>query len=402
MGQAMVSTYLDEDFYESDILVDTRNGKEVPWAKWKEGSNEIAGSFLRNGDIKKASRMYRCGERYQFNECVGRGCSYKKLTGAYFCKNPLCVTCSGRRSMLNARQTLKIFKALQERLEMDMVVLTLTDKRCQGEELTQRIDEMSRAVNLIFKYKEVKEEVLGTVRALEVTYDPEEYITGDMFYGNKKRHMKSRARYYMEKGLKVGDANPTYDTYNPHYHIIVGVPKGYFRSKGYIKQKRWSELWTKALQRDYNVVTHVSAVKRKDNDIISKTVKMNGETVYLTTLNGAIREVMKYCFKPGNVINKDKVKQDRCVRFLAGGLHNRKRIEYTGIFRSIKKELFGEKDVEDDNADLIGEGDEKGNVCPKCGSVLEEALYKWDRSIKEYRRVDLKGLRVYIGYYQRE
>jgi plasmid rolling circle replication initiator protein Rep len=396
-----MSTAVEEDFYSDDVLLDIHNGREVPWAEWKEGSDQIAGSFKRNGEYKKASRMYRCGERYQFNECVGRGCTYRKLTGAYFCKNPLCVTCAGRRSIFLASQAYKILEAARERCDMDILVLTLTDKRCRGEELTQRIDEMSRGVNLVFKYKEVKAVVLGSIRALEVTYDSEKYITGDMFYGNKRRHMKPRERYYSERGLKVGDANPTFDTYNPHYHIIISVKKGYFRSEDYITQKRWSELWGQALQRDYGVVTYVTAVKRLWNDVTADSVKIKGEKVYLTTLNGAIREVMKYCFKPGNVINNDKKIQDRCVAALAEGLHNRKRIEYTGIFRNLKKELLGDNDIEDEDADLIGEGEEKTKVCPKCGSVLVEALYKWDRFIKEYRRVDMQGLRSYIGYFHR-
>jgi plasmid rolling circle replication initiator protein Rep len=401
MDQANMSMSV-EDFFSGDILVDKYNGREVPWAEWKEGSDQIARSFKRNGEGKKAGRMFRCGERYQFKECVGSGCGYRKLTGAYFCKNPLCVTCAGRRSMFLARQSYRILETARDRYELDYVVLTLTDRRCRGGELKQRIDEMSRAVNLIFKYKEVKAVVVGTIRALEVTYDSEEFITHDMFYGNKTRHMKSRVRYYSERGLKVGDVNPTYDTYNPHFHIIVGVKAGYFRSCDYIAQKRWSELWGQALQRDYGVITYITAVKRLWNDITSKVVRLNGEKVYLTTLNGAIREVMKYCFKPGNVIDKDKDKQDRCVRFLSDGLHNRKRIEYTGVFRTLKKELFGDNGIEGEDADLIGEGDEKTKVCPKCGSVLSEALYEWDRRIKEYRKVDLQGINLHVGYVKRE
>lgn len=403
MEQAVMSMFGGEEYFEDDILVDVHNGREIPWAEWKEGSDQIAGSFYRNGEVKKAGRMFKCGQQYQFNECESE-CGYRKLTGAYFCKSPLCITCSGRRSMILARQSFKILETAREMCDMDLLVLTATDRRCRGDELKQRIDEMSRAVNLLFKYKEVKGVVLGTIRALEITYDSEEFITKDMFYGNKARHMKSRVKYYTERGLVVGDSNPTYDTYNPHFHIIIGVKKGYFTSSDYISQKRWSGLWGQAMQRDYTVVTYVTAVKEKWNDITENSEKRNGEKVYLTTLNGAIREVMKYAFKPGNVINKDKDKQDRCVKFLSEGLHNRKRIEFTGIFRTIKRELFGEKDVEDEDADLIGKDEVKTDVCPKCGAVLKEVSYKWDRRVKEYKKVKKVGDKSFVEdicWYQR-
>jgi hypothetical protein len=232
---------------------------------------------------------------------------------------------------------------------------------------------------------------LGTVRSLETPYDSEEFITRDMWYGNKVRHMKSRAEYYEKKGLSIGDANPSYDTFAVHYHFIIAVDaKNYFGTGSYVSQKRICELWAKALGIE-KAVTYVRAIKDRSDKYQPNFIKeKDGGSVKTITLSRAIAEQIKYAFKPSTILNKDKEKQDRCVGLLAKGLYRKQKVVFTGVMLKRKRELFGKKDVQDEDADLIGKKDDKSKVCRKCGGELEEALYKWHRPSKAYIRVDLE------------
>ncbi|WP_349393575.1 protein rep, partial [Clostridium perfringens] len=80
--------------------------------------------------------------------------------------------------------------------------------------------------------------VKGYIRKLEVTYQKEKYITKELWTRKKD--------YYKKRGLSIGDLEPNYDTYNPHFHIVITVNKSYFTnktSKIYISRERWLELW---------------------------------------------------------------------------------------------------------------------------------------------------------------
>jgi septum formation topological specificity factor MinE len=155
-------------------------------------------------------------------------------------------------------------------------------------------------------------------------------------------------------------------------------------------------MWGESLGVDYKPVTWVQMVKNRYDDAVKKYVNISGEKVKVTSLGAAIAETVKYSIKPSTVLNKDKVKQDRCVGFLSEALADKKRVVFTGVFRTRKHELFGKEDIQDGNADLIGKDEIGTKACPRCGNELVEMLYKWCRGSKEYLRVDLE--RFYSGH----
>ncbi|MGU8578261.1 protein rep, partial [Clostridium perfringens] len=105
--------------------------------------------------------------------------------------------------------------------------------------------------------KEVKAIVKGYIRKLEVTYQGEKYIT--------KKLWRKKKEYYESKGLKLGDFEPNYDTYNPHFHIVIAVNKSYFTDKNYyIPRERWLELWKKSMRDER--ITQVDVRKAKMNN----------------------------------------------------------------------------------------------------------------------------------------
>lgn len=100
--------------------------------------------------------------------------------------------------------------------------------------------------------------VKGYIRKLEVTYQKEKYITKDLW--------KRKKDYYIKRGLAIGDLEPNYDTYNPHFHVVITVNKSYFTDKDYyISRERWLELWQ--LSTGNNSITQVDVRKAKANNL---------------------------------------------------------------------------------------------------------------------------------------
>ncbi len=95
----------------------------------------------------------------------------------------------------------------------EFIFLTLTTPNVTGEELEQAIKEYNLAFKRLLKLKEVAPIVKGYIRKLEVTYQGEKYITKKLW--NRKKD------YYIKLGLKIGDLEPNYNTYNPHFHVVI-------------------------------------------------------------------------------------------------------------------------------------------------------------------------------------
>ena len=89
-----------------------------------------------------------------------------------------------------------------------------------------------------------------------MTYDGNPLITTPLF--------EKKQAYYERLGLKVGDENPTYDTYNPHFHVVLAVKKSYFNnSKNYIKRDEWLDMW-REVTGDYTITqVHIERIKEK-------------------------------------------------------------------------------------------------------------------------------------------
>ena len=106
----------------------------------------------------------------------------EKLSNANFCKDRLCPMCSWRRSLKIFGQVSKIMDKLQEKNEYEFLFLTLTSKNVYGENLSEELDKL--------------------------------------FYGIKKFMMITKIK-----------KSKSYDTYHPHFHIILIVNKSYFNDK---------------------------------------------------------------------------------------------------------------------------------------------------------------------------
>ena len=205
---------------------------------------------------KNIERINSCGD---FIELLGDfEMENKKIHTANFCGNRFCPMCSWRVSCKDSLEISILMEHLRIEENKEFIFLTLTTPNVKGDSLEEEIKKYNKAFKKLMERKEVKNIVKGYIRKLEVTYQKEKYITKDLW--------KRKKDYYEKRGLSIGDLEPNYDTYNPHFHVVILVNRSYFTDKNYyISRERWLELWQ--LSTGDKSITQVDVRKAKSNDL---------------------------------------------------------------------------------------------------------------------------------------
>ena len=301
----------------------SKTGKDRKWKERKLKNIELAGQLDILG-YRSFERVYQCAEVLKFVELSD---VTKNLYQSYFCKNKLCALCNWRRSMKYSYQASKIVEeAMVRQPKGRFLFLTLTVKNVTGQELNKSMTDILIGFNRLMKYKKVDKNLIGFLRATEVTYSKE------------------------------------LDSYHPHLHVLLMVKPGYFRSKDdYLNQEEWTELWQKAMKLDYTPMVDIRAVKAD---------KGKG-------LKGAILETAKYPVKPFDVTDEktDFTDQEKLqiVDDMLTGLHRKRQIGFGKLFKEIKKDLDFD-DLEDGN--LVQTGEDKDGTSSGREIV---AIWNWER-----------------------
>ena len=159
----------------------------------------------------------------------------RKLHRGNFCKNRFCPMCTWRTSCKDTFKISILMEHLRKEENKEFIFLTLTTPNVKGDKLEVEIINYNKAFKRLMERKEVKKIVKGYIRKLEVTY-------------NSDKTSKS------------------YDTYHPHFHVVIAVNKSYFTSKNYyINRDRWIELWQEAT--GDSSITQVDVRKSKINNL---------------------------------------------------------------------------------------------------------------------------------------
>lgn len=296
-------------------------GKEQPWEEMKVNNELLSQGYLEvNPD--KAERLKTCANT--LTKLVFPDGTTK--IAAWFCHVRLCPMCSWRRSLKVAAQMHAIMEAIKEKEDKPYVyiMLTLTQPNCLPEQLADEITRVLRAFSNLTKLTDFKKAIFGFYRAMEVTHNLNE------------------------------------DTYHPHIHAILAVQPSYFKSRNYISQARWSEMWRDCLGLTDTPIVHIQKVK--------------GDTAK------AVAEVAKYAVKSKDYIIPDdwELTVDS-IRTLDTALNGRKFLSFGGIFRKWHK-LLHLPDIE--KTDL---SDEINEPLPDGTRVVH---YAWYSGYRQYGRVD--------------
>lgn len=246
--------------------------------------------------------------------------------------------CSWRRSLKIFGQVSKVMDHALEERDYRFIFLTLTCKNINGENLSSTIDNLFRAYKRLTERKIFKNSIKGWFRALEVTH-------------NLTKNSKN------------------FDTYHPHFHIVLMVNKSYFNDKNYyISQEKWTSLWKDCLKIDYIPRVDVRAFKTSTKLQTSKSVA----------------ETAKYTVKDSDLIVMDddgeinEEMTDKTVEVLDEALAHRRLTSFGGELKRIHKKLNLD-DVID--GDLINT-DNEDEVREDLNYVIER--YHWDIGYKQY------------------
>ena len=158
----------------------------------------------------------------------------KKLHKGSFCKNRFCPMCSWRMACKDSLKISILMEHLKKEGNKEFIFLTLTAPNVKGDKLEEEIRKYNKSFDKLMKRNEVKNIVKGYIRKLEVTYN------SDM-------------------------SSKSYDTYHPHFHVVIAVDRSYFTSRNYINRDRWLELWQEAT--GDSSITQVYVRKSKANNL---------------------------------------------------------------------------------------------------------------------------------------
>jgi hypothetical protein len=236
--------------------------------------------------------------------------------------------------------------------------LTLTLQNCKTAvpEMAQTLDKIFGGWNRLWMNRELKTQVRGWFRALELTYDGEKTISNYRYKKNKI--------YYDKKNLKPGDANPNYDTFHPHIHAIVLVDRSYFQD-GYIKTEEWVQLWRSAMRLDYDPICDIRKIQNSKG-------KRKG-----------IAEVSKYTVKDAEITAGDNATTDRLVNVLNKTLKGRRLYAFGGLLKQIQAKFTATAPDEGDLVKTSGE-----TIRADVATVIE--IYHWNFGVHQYERMEEK------------
>ena len=324
-------------------LIDINSNEKVTdWQGKKLRTIELAESYRRLGEEFK-SKQYRvreCGTFLEFKKFIND--NSMKLNQANFCKVRLCPMCSWRRSLKIYGQVSKIMDEVLKNEDLEFIFLTLTTRNCEGQDLSDTIDNIFKAFNKMTKRVKYKKAIKGYFRALEVTHNLN--IMSDWF-----------------------------DTYHPHLHVILVVNKNYFKKSDlYISQEEWSNLWKKSLKVDYTPIVDVRRFKDRNGKGIEKS----------------IAETAKYTVKSDDyIIREDMTNEiietmtDDAVYILDKALAHRRLTAFGGILKEYHKKL----NLDDaENGDLVSTDNE--DLREDLEFIIER--YSWNIGYNQYYKVD--------------
>lgn len=322
-----------------EIFVDkSSTNRERPWRRYKIANQDLETCYnllykFTDDDsyFKRALRLHFCSKCFTvdvFSDKFDNNKEITKITHAQFCKQRLCPTCNFRRSMKIRSNMSKILDAMQlSETKYTFLLLTLTVRNCTSDNLCSTLDDMFDAFHRFMKYRDIKNAVAGWYRALEITHNVDKYVYK---YSRNKLGKKIKVPLYDDAGHKI--VNESYDTYHPHFHIILAVRESYFHNN-YITQKDFLRFWQKAMRDDTITQVDVRKVKVDNNKDIFK----------------AVCEAAKYTVKSVDYVNLLDLRMScHSVFTLDKALYYRRLVAFGGIMKELHKSLNLDDEVDGD------------------------------------------------------
>lgn len=279
-----------KSFNKTGVLEDNHIGKlkNVKASEFMESNPNVTEKTVER--VHSCSSFMRFLKGFKVDERLKADMKKEKkvIVDGHFCGNRFCPICSKNKAKKDAIrlscivQWLADQQAQQEfqRNEFSFLFLTLTAPNCKGSELSDLLTTMNDAYNRLTKLKFFQKISHGYAKKIEVTY-------------NHDKDSKS------------------FDTYHPHFHILIAVDKSYFTNpKLYIKHEEWLKAWQQVM---------------KDPTITQVNIKKAGKN---QSMIKAIKEMTKYMAKDSDYLYNEEVFNN-----FYNSLKGRRLMTYSGLFK---------------------------------------------------------------------
>ena len=354
------------------LLKDYSNTKVVNSFSSKKSTNMVLASVydsIYNATqddywSKRSKRLKSCASFLKFRLYNNiENMQLKKMSTS--CKVRLCPICAWRRSLKIFSHALKIFSYLENNEQYsnkyDYLMLTLTVRNCLGMELSNTIDWLMKSFDKLMKRRELKRIIKGWYRGLEITHNHNVY-------------------------------SKSYNTYHPHYHVILVVNHSYLAQHGdkvgYLSRAKWLQLWKECT--GDNTITQVDIreidVNKKRKERISKLDTSSMTDIELekekrkASIIDSTCEVVKYAVKDSDyIISWDWNLTNEVVSVLDIALRNRRLIAWGGVLKEIHKRLNLDDEVD---GDLVNIDNEQINISD-VSSVVDISAF-WHVGLGDY------------------
>lgn len=278
---------------DKEATLSSLSPKDKPWDKHKQNAEKVSRMYAGSEFQAYSQRVEFCSQILEFGFGLTNSDVLKlNLKNARFCRVRHCPICQWRRSLRHKALFYKVIPKLADSYPSHRwLFLTLTQKNVPLSELNSEIKVMNKAFRRMTQVKAWP--AVGWLKSTEVTK-------------GKKQEMMA----------------------HPHFHCLLMVPSSYFSGNKYLSQKKWSQLWQRAMKLDYQPMVNVKAVK-------------DGSTPV-----SLVPELIKYVTKESDLVsNRDwfleLTRQMHRVRCLSTG----------GLLKDYLSNL------EEEPEDLIGEGE---------------------------------------------
>lgn len=303
-----------------ELLIDER----FPWRERKMKTLRLAKLYELAGYEDYAMKAAGCSTWLQYGVQEDGA---KKLQAVNFCQLRLCPMCMARRAKRAAYKLSKVLDMVEVEHDARFLFLTLTIRNCEGPELGNTIDALTKGWYRLMEQRQIERSVRGWFRALEVTR--------------------------RDKG------------YHPHLHVILAVEPGYFTDpKLYLPQNELVQRWRKALRVDYDPSVRISVTRARGEKAAGKAAAV---------------EAAKYAVKDEDYIDPKLTDEEATgiLRDYTISLRGRRLSAFGGWMRDAARKLEAENL---DEGDLVHTDEDA--IREDVAQLIEE--YRWSFGAGDY------------------
>lgn len=363
-----------------EVLQDfSRSGRENPHAYNKRMTNYLSDVYLnvplpdfdtvlpsgrKASSYGKTSKKLRLCSNYL--EFAHLKTNEKHISYIESCHSSLCPTCNFFRSRNNLRDFIQILECLfsfPECCRCPFVFLTLTVPNCPGDSLKATLKKLSVAFNKFINYEELKDIIHGCSRSLEITINED---TGD-FHPHFhcllilredyfKWHRNFKDNIYLDKlhWLMYWQRALGFHKFRAKSNQHTESDKFTDRAKCF---KRWSD-WFGSFFSGGSPLSGVLLPSAPADLVTSIDIQRVDKWQLHRESDNALRcikllgEVVKYPFKPDNILSGDISVDVPRVYWLDGALYHARRWNLSGCLRTIQR-LLNLPDPSEEGTDLV-------------------------------------------------